>query len=160
MSAPGYQTLLNRDIPRLTLPNGAGSVRVIAGSLAAQRGPASTFSPLNVWDMQLERGATATLAVPQGHIAALAVLRGQIIVNESRAAGGVGLVLLESEGDEISVQATQASSVLLLSGAPILEPIVGHGPFVMNTGQQIEAAMHDFRSGKFGRMTPPRGAPP
>ena len=154
MSAPRYQTLLNRDIPCVSLPDGAGRVRVIAGSLAAQRGPASTFSPLNVWDMQFERGAAATLAVPQGHIAALAVLRGEITVNESRAARGVELVLLDPAGDEISVQAAQASSVLLLSGAPILEPIVGHGPFVMNSSQEIEAAMRDFHSGKFGRMPP------
>jgi len=154
MSAPRYQSLLNRDIPCLTLPDGAGSVRVIAGNLAAQRGPASTFSPLNVWDMQLERGATAALAVPRGHIAALAVLRGEIMVNGSPAARGVELVLLGLEGDEISVEANQASSVLLLSGAPILEPIVGHGPFVMNSSQEIETAMRDFHSGKFGRMPP------
>jgi quercetin 2,3-dioxygenase len=154
MSAPRYQALSNRDIPRLALPDGAGSVRVIAGSLASQRGPASTFSPLNVWDMQLEAGKAATLPIPAGHIAALAVLRGEIAVNESRPVGGVGLVLLGAEGDEIRVEASQASSVLVLSGAPILEPIVGHGPFVMNSSQEIEAAIRDFRGGKFGSMSP------
>jgi redox-sensitive bicupin YhaK (pirin superfamily) len=105
--------------------------------------------------MQLEQNSTATLAIPTGHIAALAVLRGQITVNGSHTARGVELVLLEPTGSEVSIQAAQASSVLLLSGAPILEPIVGHGPFVMNSRQEIEAAMHDFRSGKFGRMPAP-----
>ncbi len=154
MSAPRYQALSNRQIPRLMLPDGAGSVRVIAGSLAAQLGPASTFSPLNVWDMQLEAGRAATLPIPTGHIAALAVLRGEITANESRPVRGVELVLLGADGDEIRVQASLASSVLVLSGAPILEPIVGHGPFVMNSSQEIEAAIRDFRGGTFGRISP------
>ncbi len=158
MSAPRYQALARRDIPRLALPDGAGSVRVIAGSLGSQRGPASTFSPLNVWDMQLEAGGAATLPIPPGHIAALAVLHGELTVNESRPVRGVELVLLAADGDEIQVEASQGSSVLVLSGAPILEPIVGHGPFVMNSSQEIEAAIRDFHSGKFGSMSP-AGAP-
>ena len=153
MSAPRYQALSSREIPRLALPEGAGSVRLIAGSLGTLRGPASTFSPLNVWDMQLEAGAAATLPLPAGDIAALAVLRGEITVNDSRPVRAVELVVLGAEGDEIRVEASRASSVLLLSGTPILEPIVGHGPFVMNSSQEIEAAIRDFQGGKFGRMS-------
>jgi quercetin 2,3-dioxygenase len=154
MSAPRYQTLLNGNIPRLTLPGGAGRIRVIAGGLAAQRGPASTFSPLNVWDMHLEAASTATLPIPSGHIAALAVFSGAVTVNDAQPAHGVELILLGADGDEIHIEASQASSVLLLSGLPILEPIVGHGPFVMNASHEIDAAINDFRSGKFGRMSP------
>ena len=152
MSAPRYQTLLNRDIPRAVLADGAGSARIIAGSLLGQRGPAATFSPLNVWDMQLEAGGAVTLPIPAGHIAAVALLHGEISVNESRPVRGVELVLLGQEGDEIQVEASQPSTLLLLSGAPILEPIVGHGPFVMNSSQEIETAIQDLRRGKFGRM--------
>jgi redox-sensitive bicupin YhaK (pirin superfamily) len=152
MSAPRYQTLLRRDIPRLQLPQAAGSVRVIAGSFGEARGPASTFSPLNVWDLQLEAAGAATLAIPEGHIAALVLLRGRVSVNESAALSGAQFALLGAAGDEIGVRADEPSSVLLLSGAPIPEPIVGYGPFVMNSRQEIEQAMRDFQAGKFGRM--------
>jgi redox-sensitive bicupin YhaK (pirin superfamily) len=154
MAEPRYQTLLNRDIPRIALPEHAGSARIIAGSLWAQRGPASTFSPVNVWDLQLEPGRAVTLPIPAGHIAALAVLEGELRVNESRSVGGVELVLLGADGDEVRIETSRASTVLLLSGTPILEPIVGHGPFVMNSSQEIETAIQDLRRGKFGRMRP------
>jgi redox-sensitive bicupin YhaK (pirin superfamily) len=152
MSAPRYQTILSGDIPRLALPRDAGSVRVIAGSLGDARGPARTFSPLNVWDLNLQAKGAATLPIPAGHIAALAVLRGRVSVNDSAPVDGVQLVLLEASGDEISVHADEPSSVLVLSGIPIPEPIVGYGPFVMNTREEIEQAMRDFQAGKFGRM--------
>ena len=154
MSAPRYQTLSNQDIPQVALPEGAGSARIVAGSYQGQQGPASTFSPVNVWDLQLEPGRAVTFPIPAGHIAALAVLKGELTVNDSRSVRGVELVLLGADGDEIRIQASQASSVLLLSGTPILEPIVGHGPFVMNSSQDIETAIQDFRLGKFGRMSP------
>jgi redox-sensitive bicupin YhaK (pirin superfamily) len=152
MAAPRYQTLLNQDIPRLALPQDAGSLRIIAGKLGETRGPAGTFSPLNVWDLDLHAGGSATLPIPDGHIAALAVLRGRVSVNASALIDGVQLLLLGAAGDEIHVHADQASSVLVLSGIPIAEPIVGYGPFVMNTREEIEQAMRDFQAGKFGRM--------
>jgi redox-sensitive bicupin YhaK (pirin superfamily) len=154
MSAPRYQSLLSEDIPRVALPQHAGSVRVIAGSFSDARGPASTFSPINVWDVALEAAAAATLPIPEGHIAALAVLRGRVSVNDSAGLSAVQLVLLGAAGGEISLRAEQPSSVLLMSGAPIPEPIVGYGPFVMNSKEEIEQAMRDFQAGKFGRMPP------
>jgi hypothetical protein len=158
MSAPRYQTILNRDIPRVGLPQGAGSVRIIAGNFADAHGPASTYSPLNVWDLQLEAAGAATLRIPAGHIAAVVVLRGRVSVNDSAWANGPQWVLLGPAGDEIRVRAEQQSSVLLLSGVPILEPIVGYGPFVMNSREEIEQAMRDFQAGKFGRMPPALGS--
>jgi redox-sensitive bicupin YhaK (pirin superfamily) len=152
MAAPRYQTIVNRDIPRLALPHDAGSVRIIAGNLGETYGPAGTFSPLNVWDLQLQAGGMASLPIPAGHIAALAVLRGRVSVNASALIDGVQLLLLGAAGDEIHVLAAQASSVLVLSGIPIAEPIVGHGPFVMNTREEIVQAMRDFQTGKFGQM--------
>jgi quercetin 2,3-dioxygenase len=153
MSAPRYQTLLNADIPQVNLPEGAGSVRVIAGRLDGHRGPAATFSPLNVWDVRVRGGHTASLAVPEGHIAAIAVLRGSIAVNGARAAADTELLVLDRVGDEVRIVAGADSTLLLLSGVPIEEPIVGYGPFVMNSRQEIEAAINDFQRGKFGRMS-------
>jgi redox-sensitive bicupin YhaK (pirin superfamily) len=156
MSAPRYQTILNADIPRVELEGGAGTVRVIAGSLRSHGGPAATYSPLNVWDVRLSAGHRVSLPVPEGHTAAIAVLRGSITVHGSRKVGDAELLVLDRAGDEVHVDAAADTTMLLLSGEPIPEPIVGYGPFVMNTQQEIETAMNDFQRGKFGRM--PTGA--
>lgn len=152
MSQPRYQNILSTQIPRLTLPADAGSLRVIAGNFAAQRGPAATFSELNVWDVRLRAARHITLSVPEDHSAAIAVLRGTITVNGSREAKGAKLVLLERSGTELSITAAAESALLVLSGTPIDEPIVGYGPFVMNNREEIETAMSDFRFGKFGQL--------
>ena len=154
MSAPRYQTILNSNIPRVTLADGAGSVRVIAGSYAGHAGPASTFSTLNVWDVQLRAGHESSLPVPDGHTTAIAVLRGAITANDSHRVGSAELLVLDRAGDEVRIEASADATLLLLSGAPIGEPIVGYGPFVMNSRQEIETAMSDFQRGKFGRMPP------
>ena len=154
MAPPRYQSILSAQIPQVTLPDGAGSVRVIAGSYSGQQGPAATFSELNVWDLRLRSGKEITLSLPEGHNAAIAVLRGAIRVNGSREAADAALVLLERGGDEIRVAALADSTILVLSGVPIAEPIAGYGPFVMNTRAEIETAMNDFRLGKFGSLPP------
>jgi redox-sensitive bicupin YhaK (pirin superfamily) len=129
-------------------------VRVIAGGFAGQSGPAATFSPLNVWDVRLLAGRKTSLPVAQGHTAAIAVLRGAISVNGSRRVGNAELLVLDRSGDEVHIDAEADTTLLLLSGEPIPEPIVGYGPFVMNSRQEIETAMNDFQAGKFGRMPP------
>jgi redox-sensitive bicupin YhaK (pirin superfamily) len=153
MSPPRYQSILNEHIPQVALPSGAGSLRVIAGNYAGRRGPAATFTELNVWDLRLGAGKNLTLPVPENHGAAIAVLRGAITADGSREARDADLVLLDRSGGEIAVAAD--STLLVLSGAPIAEPIAGYGPFVMNTRQEIEAAMNDFRLGKFGSLPAP-----
>jgi len=158
MSAPRYQTILNADIPRVELAGGAGSVRVIAGDYARHGGPAATFSPLNVWDVRVKAGQTVSLAIPQGHTTAIAVLRGALSVNDSRRVGDAQLLVLDRNGDEVQIAAVTDATLLLLSGEPIAEPIAGYGPFVMNSRQEIETAVSDFQRGKFGRM-PDIGAP-
>ncbi|MEP6548462.1 MAG: pirin-like C-terminal cupin domain-containing protein, partial [Gammaproteobacteria bacterium] len=159
MSAPRYQTILNAGIPTIELADGAGSLRVIAGSFDGHGGPAATFSPLNVWDLRLQAGRSGRLALPEGHIAAIAVLRGCIAANGSGDVGPAELLVLERTGDEVHIDAAVDSALLLLSGEPIAEPIVGYGPFVMNSRQEIEAAMNDFQRGKFGRMPATAAAP-
>ena len=159
MSPPRYQGILSAQIPETLLPAGAGRVRVIAGACAGQTGPAATFSDLNVWDLRLKEGREVTLTVPRGHSAALAVLRGAVVANGSRETRDAELVLFEQAGAEILVKASTESTLLVLSGAPIAEPIVGYGPFVMNTREEIETAMMDFRQGKFGRLPQPEMPP-
>ena len=156
MSPPRYQNLGSASIPVVTLPEGAGQLRVIAGAHGGHAGPAHTFTPLNVWDVRMTAGCGTTLRVPDGHTAAIAVLKGVLTVNGSTVRHA-DLVVFDPRGDEIVVSTAPSDGdalFLVLSGEPIAEPIVGYGPFVMNSRQEIETAMNDFRSGKFGRMPP------
>jgi redox-sensitive bicupin YhaK (pirin superfamily) len=155
LSPPRYQNILSAHIPMLTLQDGAGSLRVIAGGYLEQPGAAKTCSELNVWDVKLRAGRSAVLAVPEGHVTSIALLRGSASVNGSRVVNPAELVLLDRIGNAVQIEARSDSTLLLLSGVPIDEPIVGYGPFVMNSRQEIETAMNDFRLGKFGRMPEP-----
>jgi quercetin 2,3-dioxygenase len=158
MSMPRYQSLLKRDIPQQSLGSDGGSVRVIAGSYLGVEGPAATRSALSVWDVRLRAGHEATFSWPEGHSAAIAVLRGAISANDSRESRDAELVLLDRAGSDVRIAAAADSTLLLIGGALIPEPIVGYGPFVMNSAQEIETAMNDFRAGKFGRLPPPEPA--
>lgn len=150
--APGYQTILDGDIPSVELADGAGRVRVIAGDFEGQRGPARTFTPIDIWDVRLNRDKTATLTLPEGRTLALAVLGGTVLVNGSEVVRSSQLVTFERTGGAITLEANNDVSVLVLSGEPINEPVVAHGPFVMNTVGEIKQAMLDFQNGRFGTM--------
>ncbi|RFC37545.1 MAG: hypothetical protein DID90_2727553158 [Candidatus Nitrotoga sp. LAW] len=152
MTVPGYQAILNRDIPAVALPDGAGTVRVIAGDYKGHAGPARTFTPMQVWDLRLNQGGVCELSVPDGWNSALIVLRGTVLVNDSTVAREAQLVLLDRTGSTVSIEANNEAVVLLLSGEPIDEPIVGQGPFVMNTQEEIVQAISDFNSGRFKQI--------
>lgn len=152
MSQPGYQGLVDADIPSVDLPDGAGRVRVIAGEFQGHRGPARTFTPIEVWDIRLNQGGRARLQVPEGHTLVVVVLRGTVQVNDGTVAREAQLLLFERDGSEFEIEANNDASVLVLAGEPIDEPIVGYGPFVMNTQAQIEQAITDFQSGRFGAV--------
>ncbi|HHA0035976.1 TPA: pirin family protein [Yersinia enterocolitica] len=152
MTAPGYQAIRNETIPQVALPEGAGSLRVIAGDYAGENGPANTFSPLNVWDIRLNQGKSTEFSLPDGWNTALIVLRGTVQVNGDAIARDAEMVLLDSTGSNVTIEANNDAVLLLLSGEPIDEPIIGYGPFVMNTQEQIVEAIADFNSGRFGSM--------
>ena len=152
MAAPGYQTLLDREIPSVELPEGAGRVRVIAGEFDGHRGPARTFTPMDVWDVRLNRGGTTRFHVPDGRTLALVVLHGTVQVNGSEVAREAQLVRFGREGNDATIEAYSDATLLLLSGDPIDEPVVGHGPFVMNSQAEIVQAIDDFNGGRFGRI--------
>ena len=151
MTPPRYQTLVDAQIPAVPLPQSAGRVRVIAGEFAGARGPASTFTPMNVWDVRLVNGGEAKFAAHEGHTLALVVLHGTVRVNGTSASEGQ-LVHLERAGSEVRIEAQTDSTLVWLEGQPIAEPIVGYGPFVMNTEDEIRQAIEDFNSGRFGRI--------
>ena len=151
MTKPGYQGITTEQIPNLTLADDAGIVRIIAGSYADAKGPAHTFTPMNVWDMRLKAERTLTLTLPAGHTTALYVLHGKIKVGD-QVVGSGELAVMERLGIELATHVLEDAVVLLLSGQPLNEPIVGHGPFVMNTRAEIMQAMQDYNNGKFGQI--------
>ena len=152
MSAPGYQGIVDRDIPDLALKDDAGRLRLIAGEFDGTRGPARTFTDIDVWDIRLNAGKAATFDVHQGRNTALVVLHGAVEVNGQEVVREGQLALFERDGSHVRLEANNDAVLLILSGEPIDEPIVGHGPFVMNTDAEIQQAFVDFQSGKFGRM--------
>ena len=153
MADAGYQTILDRDIPNIALKDQAGSLRLIAGEFDGHTGPSRTFTPIDVWDIRLNAGKLLTLDLHQGRNTALVVLRGTVQVNGLERVRQGQLALFERDGQQLSLEADDDAVVLLLSGEPIDEPIVGHGPFVMNSEQEIHQAFTDFHSGRFGRMS-------
>ena len=152
LAEPGYQTLLDADIPSVELADGAGKVRVIAGECDGRRGPARTFTPIDVWDVRLNAGRTSRFSVKDGHTLALVVLRGSVTVNGTESARDAQMVLLDRAGTDVVIDAQTDATLVVLSGEPIDEPIVGYGPFVMNTEVEIRQAVADFNDGRFGHM--------
>ena len=152
MAPAGYQTLLKGDIPSIDLKDNAGSLRLIAGRFEGHQGPAKTFTPIDVWDMRLNAEKSLTLDIHDGRNTALVVLRGTVQVNGRERVEAGQLALFDRAGEQLHLHANQDAVVLLLSGEPIDEPIVGHGPFVMNSEQEIHQAFNDFHSGRFGVM--------
>ncbi len=148
----GYQHLANAEIPVIDLPDQAGTVRLIAGELDGRAGAAKTFSPINVWEVELQADAETSLSVPENHNLLMVVLRGEVRLNHQQEAKEGNLVTFENGSGSVALEAThgKAAKLLLLSGVPIREPIAAYGPFVMNTDAEIRQAIHDFNAGKFG----------
>lgn len=153
MSRPGYQGILDRDIPSVPLSDGGGSVRVIAGEFDGYAGPAHTHSPLSVLDVRLAAGTRLDVPVTEGWTAAVVVLSGAVQVNGGALARDADLVILEQRGQDLVIAATGDAHVLVLLGEPLDEPIAGSGPFVMNTQEEIAQAFADFRRGEFGQIS-------
>ncbi len=149
---PGYQGITNSQIPQVELPQGAGKVRVIAGQYEGALGPAHTFSPMNVWDVRLNAQGRAKFHVSSSDTTALFVLNGKIRLPGAELVGEAELAVLEWDGEDIDIEALGDTTLLFLSGKPLNEPVVGRGPFVMNTEAEIRQAFLDYQSGQMGRI--------
>ncbi len=147
---PGsYQGIQNADIPEIVLPGYVGKGRVIAGEFLGTTGPAKTFSPINVWDLSLKSDAELFLDLPAGHTAMIVVLTGQVAIENDHDAREAEVVLFDRAGGDVAIKADGDAKFLVLTGEPIDEPIVGHGPFVMNSEAEIRQAVEDFNNGRF-----------
>lgn len=152
LTAPKYQGILDAQIPKIDLPDRAGSARVIAGELFGTRGPASTFTPINVWDLQLAEGVLFELPLISGQTTLALVQSGSVQVASEQVGNGE-LVLFAHNGGSVPFIANVPTRVLTLAGQPLNEPVVGQGPFVMNTREQIREAIQDYQSGRIGQLS-------
>lgn len=157
MAAPNYQAIRSADIPIVEFAGGKAKARIIAGEFGDVAGPAATFSPVNLWDVQVERDAEISLELPEGHNAMIAVLSGRITMGGETGAsntsvGEAEIVRFERGGSQVQILADSDAILLVMTGEPIDEPVVGHGPFVMNSRAEIERAIADFNSGRFGQI--------
>jgi redox-sensitive bicupin YhaK (pirin superfamily) len=135
------------------LPEGAGSLRVIAGSYGGAKGPARTFTPMNIWDVRLAAGKTATLEAPEGYTLQAPILSGVVEINGVEIARAGQTVIFGRSGGAVAIEANSDAKMLVLSGEPIDEPVAAHGPFVMNTDAEIRQATRDYQAGRFGALS-------
>jgi quercetin 2,3-dioxygenase len=149
MTPAKYQSIVHTEKPKVALPNGMGEVYVVAGAYGNVQGVASTFSPVHLYDMHLSEKADFSFTLPAHYNSAILVVDGSVLVNGTSAPEN-HYVQLKNEGGSIQIKATKKSLLLVLSGEPLNEPYVSYGPFVMNTEEEIEQAIQDYKQGKFG----------
>ncbi|ATA92982.1 short-chain dehydrogenase [Capnocytophaga canimorsus] len=147
---PKYQAIKNVDIPKVPITD--GEVAVIAGEYNGVKGAASTFSPIHMYNVRLQRGGKTTLSFPKHYTTTLVTVEGSIRVNEQEEVAADHFVLFKNDGENFTLEATSDALILVLSGEPIAEPIAAYGPFVMNTRQELIQAFQDFEQGKFGEL--------
>ena len=152
MSAPRYQTLTSDSIPEIKLDAVGSSIRVIAGNFNGSAGPAKTFTPIELYDLKLNAGGAVKLQMPHDMNTSLFLLKGNVTANSHRLEGEAKLAVFSLSGETIEVAAQEDSTLLVLAGNPIDEPVVQHGPFVMNTREELVQAVDDYRSGKMGHL--------
>jgi hypothetical protein len=152
MSEPKYQAIKNNQITKLELDNNAGTLEIIAGNYANAKGTATTFTPINLFNLHLKKEKDISFSFAETDNTALLVIEGSIVVNNTDRAQTDHFVLFTNKGEDFTVHAVEDALVLVLSGQPIDEPIASYGPFVMNTEEEIMQAVKDFQSGKFGYL--------
>jgi redox-sensitive bicupin YhaK (pirin superfamily) len=152
MSAPKYQDITQADMAKYVLPDEAGVIEIIAGAYGDIQGSASTFSPLNLYNVRLNKHGKAALSFPASSNTGFVIVEGAILINDKEVATADQFVHFFNEGTEIEIKASEHSVILVLSGEPINEPIAQYGPFLMNNPEEIQEAISDYNQGKFGYL--------
>jgi quercetin 2,3-dioxygenase len=160
LTPPKYQSIKSHNMPVVGLKGGTGLARVVAGCLDGALGPSETFTPINVWELDLIGGARVAIEAPEGHTALVVVLSGALLFETAAEVRDTEAALLSRDGNGALMTAIAPTNALMLTGTPIVEPVVGRGPFVVNTEAELRHAFRDFGSGRFGAMKPKRQREP
>lgn len=152
MTPPNYQSITNAQIPKYLLPADAGEVEVIAGEFKGTKGIAHTFSPIEMYNIKLNAGGSVEFDLPEHYNTGIMVVEGEVTVNEDKTAPADHFILFRNHGEHITLQSEKGGLYLVLSGAPLNEPIASYGPFLMNTKQELMQAFNDLETGKFGTL--------
>lgn len=151
-SEPKYQNLSNAAMQKVQLPGDTGEIEVIAGEYNGHKGSASTFSPVHLFNAKMNKGAKTAFSFPKDYTAAILMIEGTAKVNDKETVPQDHFAMFNRDGETFGIEAVEDSIVLILSGEPLREPIAAHGPFVMNTREELVAAYDDFNEGKFGHL--------
>lgn len=151
LTTPHYQALTKDQMGKVTLPDDSGIVNVIAGAFNDTKGPASTYSPVNLFDIKLNTDGKTTMKTPSDHNTAILVINGNVVIN-GQPVKEHSFILFNNDGEEIDIYSKDQSVLLVMSGLPLNEPIASYGPFVMNTPEEIMESIREFQSGKFGTL--------
>lgn len=149
---PNYQTITNSQIPKVDLPDAAGSIEVIAGKYQNTSGIATTFSPIYLFNAKLNKGGNAEFTFPANYNTAVLVVEGSIKINNTELVPTDYFALFENKGETFNIQAVNKATILVMSGEPINEPIAAYGPFVMNNVEELKQAYIDMAAGEFGKL--------
>ena len=152
MTTPKYQGIERAQMGLYTVPDNGGSVEVIAGEYKNIKGPATTFTPINMYNMRLKKGITETFSLPENYNTGILVVEGRVSVNGSDIVPTDHFILFKNDGEAISITVDEDAVLLVLNGEPIRENLVPHGPFLMNTKQEILQAFDDLAKGQFGHL--------
>ena len=152
MTEPKYQNIEKNDLAKVDLGNGVGTIDIIAGEFENNKGPASSFSHLSLFNVKLKKGKGTSLSFKESHNTGLLIIKGNVTINNSEKAPTNHFVLFNNKGSEFTIRADDDAEILILSGEPIDEPIASYGPFVMNTNDEIRQTIDDFNNGKFGYL--------
>ena len=151
MTDPKYQAITKDEIVKVDLEHSTGKIEIISGEYSGRKGPARTFSEVNLWNLHLNQSKSTTLSIPADHNCALLIVQGEVVINGQNLIQNQ-IILMKNGGQDIVINANENSIVLVLSGEPINEPIASYGPFLMNTKSEIVQAIDDFNEGKFGEL--------
>lgn len=152
MTKPRYYGLQAEAIPTLSLDEGKVKVQLISGEWDGHKGAVDSPTDLHIFRIDMQQGGSFSTRIPAERTLFFYVVRGKVKVN-GQEAGKHQLVEFAYEGDTLEVQASEEAIILLGHALPFKEPVAAHGPFVMNTREEITQAMRDYQAGKMGEWT-------